>query len=154
MNKKIFSTGIIDSTFGSDCVVADNVNIYGATLGKDCFVGPWVEIQGKTRIGNNVRIQSHSFICEEMIIGNNVFVGHGVMTCNSRRPISGEKEWKCEAPIIGDNVSVGSNATILPGVVIADNCVIGAGATVTKNTMQGSTIIGVDKVLHMNSQNI
>ena len=80
-------------------------------------------------------MQSHSFICELVTIGQDCFIGHGVMFVNdlfkSGGPAAGKKEeWK--SCVIGNRVSIGSNATIL-GVNICDDVVIGAGAVVTKN---------------------
>jgi UDP-2-acetamido-3-amino-2,3-dideoxy-glucuronate N-acetyltransferase len=144
---KILKTGIRDSTFGEGCVVADCVNIYEARFGDRCFVGPWVEVQRAVIVGTNVRIQSHTLICEEMRIGDDVFIGHGVMTANARRPRSGAADWLCEPPVIGNRVSIGSNVTILPGVIIEDDAVIGAGAIVTKNVSRGTTVVGIDRVV-------
>ena len=141
MNIIEFKTGIRDTKFGKDCKVADCVNIYEAIMGDNCFVGPWVEIQSNTKIGSNVRIHSHSLICEGMIIGDNCFIGHGVMTANSKYPRSGDDFWECLAPKIGDNVSVGSNATILPGIKIGDNVQIGAGCIVSKNIPSNSIVV-------------
>ena len=86
-------------------------------------------------IGDNTKIQSHSFICELVHIGNECFIGHGVMFVNdlfsNGGPANGNKVlWK--ETHIGNNVSIGSNATILP-INICDNVVIGAGSVVTKN---------------------
>ena len=99
------------------------------------FVGPFVEIQKTVTVGARTRIQSHSFICELVDIGQDCFVGHGVMFINDLfaegGPARGNKSlWKSTR--IGDRVSIGSNATILP-VQICDDVVIGAGATVTRN---------------------
>jgi len=140
------TTGIRDSTFGEDCVVADCVNIYEATFGDRCFVGPWVEVQNDVVCGNNVRIQSHSLICEGMRIGDDVFIGHGVMTANSRYPVAGAAEWQCEPPRIGNGVSIGSNATILPGVTIGDGAVVGAGALVSRDVPAGAVVIGRNEI--------
>lgn len=144
---KRFPTGVRNSRFGRDCLVADNVNIYDATFGDNCFVGPWVEIQNGVTVGRNVRIQSHSLICEGMQIGDDVFIGHGVMTANSRYPKSGAKGWKCEPPKIGNAVSIGSGAVILPSVTIGDSAVIGAGAIITKNVPAGAIVIGRNEIL-------
>lgn len=145
--------GIRASHFGKNCVVADCVNIYEATFGDSCFVGPFVEIQNGVQCGRNVRIQSHSLICEGMVIGDDVFIGHGVMTANSRYPKAGAREWVCEPPRIGSRVSVGSNATILPGVTIGDDAVIGAGALVSKDVLPGAVVIGRNEVLGRSASN-
>lgn len=126
---------IKDVHFGSNVKIIAPVNIYGCTIGDDCFIGPFTEIQKNVRIGNKVRIQSHSFICELVTIGDNCFIGHGVMFINDLfghgKPAGGDRTlWK--ATNIGNDVSIGSNATILP-VRICDHVVIGAGAVVTKD---------------------
>ena len=144
---KRFQTGIKDCIFGADCIVADSVNLYRARFGDKCFVGPWVEVQNDVVVGNNVRIQSHTLICEGMHVGDDVFVGHGVMTANSRYPKSGAVSWKCEPPRIGSRVAIGSNAVILPGVSIGDDVVIGAGAVVTKDVPNGVVVVGRNEVL-------
>lgn len=131
----IYHTGIKDVSFGENVKVVEPVNIYGCTIGNNCFIGPFVEIQKSVVIGNDSKIQSHSFICEFVTIGNDCVVAHGVMFINdlfsSGSPARGDKtKWK--KTIIGNHVYIGSNATILP-VTICDNVVIGAGSVVTKS---------------------
>jgi acetyltransferase-like isoleucine patch superfamily enzyme len=145
MNQPILlSAQIKDVVFGVDVKVVQPVNIYGCTIGDRCFVGPFVEIQKDTTIGSGTRIQSHSFICELVTIGEDCFIGHGVMFINdlfaSGGPAGGDKtKWKHTQ--VGNNVSIGSNATILP-VSICDGAVIGAGAVVTKNIIQKGIYAG------------
>ena len=136
MNKPILlRTGIKDVVFGPNVKVVEPVNLYGCTIGADCFIGPFVEIQKSVSIGERTKIQSHTFICELVTIGDDCFVGHGVMFVNdlfsSGGPAAGDKtKWK--ATTIGNHVSIGSNVTLLP-VMICDNAVIGAGSVVTKD---------------------
>ena len=128
-------SGIVDVTFGDDVTVVRPVNLYGCTIGDDCFIGPFVEIQRNAKIGCRSRVQSHSFICELVNIGEDCFIGHGVMFINDRFKTGGPTRYAPEhwqPTIIGNNVFIGSNATILP-VRICDNVVIGAGAVVTKD---------------------
>ena len=127
--------GIRDVLFGQNVTVVQPANLYECEIGDDCFVGPFVEIQSGVSIGARSRIQSHSFICELVTIGQDCFIGHGVMFINDRfgsgGPANGDKsQW--EHSRIGSNVSIGSNATILP-VSISDNTVVGAGSVVTKD---------------------
>lgn len=129
------SINIKNVDIASDVTIIEPVNLYGCSIGKESFVGPFVEIQENVKIGKNTKIQSHSFICELVTIGDNCFIGHGVMFVNdlfnNGGPANGNKSlWKSTK--VGDNVSIGSNATIMP-VQICDYVVIGAGAVVTKN---------------------
>ena len=140
----ISSAGIKDVQFGVNVKVVEPVNIYGCSIGDDTFIGPFVEIQKNVSVGSNCKIQSHTFICELVTIGNNCFIGHGVMFVNdlfsTGGPAGGNKElWK--STLIGNNVSIGSNATILP-VTICNNVVIGAGAVVTKDITAPGTYAG------------
>ena len=135
MEPAYLESGIKNVQFGQNVTVVKPVNIYGCVIGDDCFIGPFVEIQKSVSIGNRSRVQSHTFICELVSIGEDCFIGHGVMFINDvftgGGPARGDKtKWK--ETIIGNNVSIGSNASILP-VNICDNVVIGAGAVVTKN---------------------
>ncbi len=134
MSTNIKESGIINVDFGNGVTVIQPVNMYGCSIGNDTFIGPFVEIQKNVKIGDRCKIQSHSFVCELVEIGDDVFVGHGVMFINDLfehgGPAQGDKSlWK--GTKIGNSVSIGSNATILP-VEICDNVVIGAGAVVTK----------------------
>ena len=134
---------IRDVQFGENVTVVEPVNLYECKIGDNSFIGPFVEIQGSVEVGSNCKIQSHSFICELVTVGNNCFIGHGVMFINDTMrngPANGDKaKWK--RTIVGDNVSIGSNATILP-VDICKNVVIGAGAVVTKNITEPGTYAG------------
>ena len=126
---------IRDVNLGLRVTIVSPVNLYGCSIGDDSFIGPFVEIQKDVKIGSNTRIQSHSFICEMVEIGDNCTIAHGVMfindTFSTGKPAGGDKNaWK--PTIIGSSVSVGSNATILP-VTICDKVVVGAGAVVTKD---------------------
>ena len=134
-NPNTISSKIKNVLFGDNVKIIEPVNLYDCSIGKDSFIGPFVEIQKKVKIGNSTKVQSHTFICELVVIGNNCFIGHGVMFINDLfsegRPADGNKElWKTTK--ISNNVSIGSNATILP-VKIAQGSVIGAGSVVTKD---------------------
>jgi len=146
MNKpNIKTVGIReDVVFGENVTVIQPVNLYGCEISDKTFIGPFVEIQKDVKIGQRTRIQSHTFICELVTIGDDCFIGHGVMFINDLfakgSPARGDTTlWKNTK--IGNNVSSGSNATILP-VEICDHVVIGAGAVVTKNINQSGIYAG------------
>lgn len=136
MNDPIIkSVQIRDVEFGKNVTVVNPVNLYECSIDDDCFIGPFVEIQRNVKIGKSCKIQSHTFICELVTVGNDCFISHGVMFINDLfsigRPAGGKREmWKPTA--MGNNVLIGTNATILP-VRIVDGVVIGAGSVVTKD---------------------
>ena len=137
-------SGIVDVEFGLNVTIVEPANIYGCSLGNDVFVGPFVEIQRNVSIGNRTRIQSHSFICELVSIGDDCFISHGVMFINDSFKKGGPAKgnqllWKSTK--IGNNVSIGTNSTILP-IEICDNVVIGAGSVVTKNITEPGIYAG------------
>ena len=143
-NLRVLKSKIIDVNFGENVTIIEPVNIYGCTISDNCFIGPFTEIQKDVTIGNNTKIQSHSFVCELVTIGQNCFIGHGVMFINDLfsdgGPAKGEKiKWKYTN--IGNNVSIGSNATILP-VNVCNNVVIGAGSVVTKDIVEPGVYYG------------
>jgi len=144
MEPTIYKCQIRDVDFGENVKIVEPVNIYEVKIGNNCFVGPFVEIQKGVEIGNNTKIQSHSFICELVSIGNNCFISHGAMFINdtfSEGGPAGGDQTKWKKTIIGNYVSIGTNATILP-VQICDNVVIGAGSVVTKDIIERGVYVG------------
>lgn len=127
------------------------VNLYGCTIGDDTKIGAFVEIQKNAVIGARCKISSHSFICEGVLIEDEVFVGHGVMFTNDRLPQATrpdgtpqtEEDWKLETTRVCRRSSIGSNATILCGVTIGEGALVGAGAVVTKDVPAYKIVAGV-----------
>ena len=141
---EIITPKIDNIKYGKGFKVVHPVNLYSCKFGDNCFVGPFVEIQADVVIGNNTKIQSHSFICSLVTIGDSCFIGHGVMFVNDKfengKPAAGDTSlW--EKTNIGNRVYIGSNATILP-VTICDDVVIGAGSVVTKNITEPGKYAG------------
>lgn len=139
-----WSVGIKDVRFGAGVQVVEPVNLYGCEIGDETFIGPFVEIQRDVTVGQRCRIQSHTFICELVTIGDDSFVGHGVMfvndTFSTGGPARGDRsQWL--ATRIGSRVSIGSNATLLP-VTVCDDVVIGAGAVVTRDITSSGVYAG------------
>ena len=142
---QLLNTGIHENVlFGTDVKIIQPVNLYGCSIGDNCFIGPFVEIQKNVKVGKRTKIQSHSFVCELVTIGEDCFIGHGVMFINdlflSGAPAGGDQtKWK--STFIGDHVSIGSNVSILP-VSICDHVVIGAGSVVTRNISKSGIYAG------------
>ena len=127
------------------------VNLYGCSVGDDTRIGTFVEIQKNASIGARCKISSHSFICEGVVIEDEVFIGHGVMFTNDRLPratnpdgrLQTEADWKLEATRVRRRASIGSNATIISGLTIGEGALVGAGAVVTKDVADYAIVAGV-----------
>src|SRR3989344_3354175 len=132
----INSTAIIkDAKIGKDTKIWHYANIYGCEIGENCIIGSYVEIQEKAKIGHNVTISSHSFICSLVTIEDNAWIGHGVKTINDLYPPSKKRtesiqQWK--PTYIGKRAIIGSNATLFP-VNIGEDAFVGAGSVVSKD---------------------
>ena len=141
---------IDDVEFGRDVVVSSFTNLYGCRIGDDTRIGPFVEIQRRAVIGARCKIQSHTFVCDGVELGDEVFVGHGVIFVNDRFPrattetgaLAGDGDWKCEATLVKRRASIGSGATILCGVTIGEEAIVGAGAVVTHDVAARTVVAG------------
>jgi acetyltransferase-like isoleucine patch superfamily enzyme len=141
---------IEDVAFGEDVIVRSFTNLYGCSIGDRTRVGTFVEIQAGASVGSDCKVQSHSFICEGVTIGDRVFVGHGVVFINDRGPraatpdgeLQEPGDWELLATTVEDGASLGSGAVILGGVKIGADAMVGAGAVVTKDVAPGATVAG------------
>lgn len=136
--------------FGEGVVVHSFTNLYGCRIGDRTRIGTFVEVQRGAEIGAACKIQSHSFICDGVRIEDEVFVGHGVIFVNDRRPratdgnggLQTEADWELLHTVVEHGASIGSGATILGGVRIGREATVGAGAVVTKDVAPGATVVG------------
>lgn len=141
---------IVDCKIGKRTILRDFINLYGCDIGNNSMIGTFVEIQRGAKIGNKVRVQSHSFICEGVTIEDDVFVGHHVVFINDKYPKAvnskGEtispKDWELLPVTVKSGASLGSNATILGGITIGEKSLVGAGAVVTKDVPAYSIVVG------------
>ena len=141
---------IADVAFGDGVVVQAFTNLYGCEIGDETRIGTFVEIQRGASIGARCKIQSHTFICDGVAIGDEVFVGHGVVFINDLHPraaaesgkLQTEADWKLVRTVVGDRASIGSGAVILGGVTIGAGALVGAGAVVTRNVPPGAVVVG------------
>src|SRR5919198_1311603 len=142
---------ITDVDFGEGVVVFSFTNLYGCQIGDGTRVGPFVEIQRGAVVGARCKIQSHTFICDGVQIGDGVFVGHGVVFINDKRPratngngrLQSDADWELVPTVVERGASIGSGAVILCGVRIGAGAIVGAGAVVTKDVDPGATVSGV-----------
>lgn len=142
---------LIDAVdFGEDVVVQAFANLYGCRIGDGSRIGPFVEIQKGAVVGMRCKISSHSFVCEGVELGDEVFVGHGVVFTNDRYPravtadgeLQRDGDWTLERTTVGRGASIGSGAIVLCGLRIGEDAVVGAGAVVTHDVPAGAIVAG------------
>jgi UDP-2-acetamido-3-amino-2,3-dideoxy-glucuronate N-acetyltransferase len=141
---------IDDVTFGEGVTVRSFTNLYGCTIGDETQIGTFVEIQRGARIGARCKIQSHTFICDGVTIEDEVFVGHGVLFVNDKRPratsesgtLQTDADWERLETVVRRGASIGSGVLILGGLSIGEDALVGAGAVVTRDVEPSAVVMG------------
>jgi acetyltransferase-like isoleucine patch superfamily enzyme len=139
-----------DVKLGKGVKLSKFINLYGCEVGDDSKIGAFVEIQKNAKVGKNCKISSHSFVCEGVVIEDNVFIGHGVTFINDPYPrattddgtLQTDADWKVETTVIKKGASIGSGATILCNVTIGEHAIVGAGSVVTKDVPAHAIVAG------------
>ncbi len=139
-----------DVKLGIGVKLSKFINLYGCEIGDNVKIGAFVEIQKNATVGKNCKVSSHSFICEGVIIEENVFIGHSVTFINDSYPrattpdgqLQGEQDWKVEQTLVKKGASIGSGSTVLSKVVIGENAIVGAGSVVTKDVPANAIVAG------------
>ena len=139
-----------DVKLGQGVRLSKFINLYGCEIGDETKIGAFVEVQKNARVGRRCKISSHTFVCEGVIIEDNVFVGHGVTFINDSYPrsttpegeLQTEKDWRVETTLVKRGASIGSGSTILSQVVIGENSIVGAGSVVTRDVPPNTIVAG------------
>ena len=139
-----------DVKLGNNVRLSKFINLYGCEFGDDTKIGAFVEIQKNASVGKCCKVSSHTFICEGVVIEDEVFIGHGVMFINDSYPrattgeggLQTEADWKVERTVIKKGASIGSGATILCNTSVGENAIVGAGSVVTKNVPPNAIVAG------------
>jgi acetyltransferase-like isoleucine patch superfamily enzyme len=139
-----------DVKLGNNVRLSKFVNMYGCEVGDDTKIGAFVEIQKNAIIGKCCKISSHSFICEGVVIEDNVFIGHGVMFINDCYPratsVDGspqtDGDWEVQRTVVKKGASIGTGATILSRVNVGESSIVGAGSVVTHDIPPNAIVAG------------
>jgi acetyltransferase-like isoleucine patch superfamily enzyme len=139
-----------DVKLGKDVRLSKFINLYGCEVGDSTKIGAFVEIQKNAKIGKNCKISSHTFVCEGVVIEDEVFIGHNVAFINDSYPrataadgqLQTEQDWKVEQTLVKKRASIGSGSTILSKVTIGENALVGAGSVVTKDVPANAVVAG------------
>lgn len=139
-----------DVKLGRDVKLSKFINLYGCEIGDETKIGAFVEIQKNAKVGQRCKISSHTFVCEGVVIEDNVFIGHSVTFINDSFPrataaqghLQTEADWKVEPTVVRKGASIGSGATILCNTSIGENAIVGAGSVVTKDVPANAIVAG------------
>ena len=139
-SEQLFQRIAPDVKLGQRVKIFAFTNLYGCEIGDDVKIGTFVEIQKGSKIGNRCKVSSHTFICEGVILEDDVFIGHNVTFINDRYPratndsggLQTESDWNCVGTLIKRGASIGSGATLLCGITVGENALVGVGSVATK----------------------
>ncbi len=139
-----------DVSLGTNVKLSKFINLYGCHIGDGTKIGAFVEVQKNARIGKNCKISSHTFICEGVVIEDEVFIGHSVTFINDTYPrattgdgiLQTEADWAVEKTWVKKSAAIGSGSTILSNITIGENAIVGAGSVVTKDVAANTIVAG------------
>ena len=123
------------------------VILKGAKIGKNCNICSHCFIENDVVVGDDVTIKNGVSLYDGITVENGVFIGPNVSFCNDKYPKSKNHDFTLLKTVIKKGASIGSNATILPGVTIGENALIGAGTVVTKDVPANTVIRGGEQLL-------
>ncbi len=113
-------------------------NIGECEIGDGCIIHSHVWIGDGVKIGNHVRIQAFAFIPPGVTIEDGAFIGPRATFLNDKHPPS--DDW--QETLVKQGARIGGGAVILPGVIIGEFALVGAGAVVTADVPQLTTVVG------------
>ena len=113
-----------------------------AVIGRDCNICDHTFIENDVIIGDNVTIKCGVQVWDGLRIEDNVFVGPNVTFTNDKFPRSRCYQKTIPLTTIRRGASIGANASILPGITVGSNAMIGAGAVVSKSVPDNAIVVG------------
>ncbi|MCW3093150.1 MAG: hypothetical protein JWP81_4219 [Ferruginibacter sp.] len=119
-----------------------SIVLKNAVIGENCNINCHTFIENDVIIGDNVTIKSGVYLWDGIRIESNVFIGPNVSFTNDKYPRSKVFPKEFQITILESFVSIGAGSTILGGVRIGKYSLIGAGTLVTKDVPPNSVVIG------------
>jgi len=137
-----FTTIYAGSTIGDRFQTGQSVSIReGNVIGDDVSIGTNSVLEHGNRIGNRVRIHSGCFL-ELVTIEDDVFIAPNVVFADDPHPPCEHYEACVGGPVVRQGAKIGSNSTILPGVVVGRGALVGAGSVVADDVPDGAVVAG------------
>lgn len=121
-------------TIGENVKIKSFVSIKdGVKIGNNVEIKEFTRIDKNAFIGDNVQVRGHSVICEDMVIEGDNDLGHA-LTCTNHPQLNKFHGVDVKSPPrIIKFARIGTNVTLMPGVVVGYNSIVGAKSLVTKN---------------------
>lgn len=119
-----------------------SVVLLEARIGCDCNLCAHTFIENDVVIGDRVTVKSGVQLWDGLRVEDDVFIGPNVTFTNDKYPRSKHYPEAFPETRIKKDASIGGGATILPGITIGAGACVGAGAVVTKDVPDGITVIG------------
>jgi UDP-2-acetamido-3-amino-2,3-dideoxy-glucuronate N-acetyltransferase len=120
----------------------------GAVIGADCNICDHTFIENQVVIGDRVTIKCGVQVWDGITIHDDVFIGPNVTFTNDRFPRSQQHLAAYPQTIVHASASIGANATILPGIQIGRSAMVGAGAVVTRDVPANAIVVGNPARIH------
>ncbi len=114
----------------------------GAKIGDDCNICSHCLIENDVVIGDRVTVKSGVQLWDGLRVGDDVFIGPNASFANDRFPRSKKAPAKFLQTVVEAGASIGSGATILPGITIGRNAMVAAGAVVTRSVPPNAIVVG------------
>lgn len=113
----------------------------GAVIGSGCNICDHTYIDDDVIIGDRVTVKAGVYVIDGMRIADDVFIGPLASFTNDRFPRS-RQPFVCEGTAIGKGASIGASAVFLPGVSVGEGAMVGAGSVVTRNVPPFTVVVG------------
>ncbi len=110
-----------------------SVILPNAVIGKECNINCHTFIENEVKLGDRVTIKSGVYLWNGIIVEDDVFIGPNATFVNDKYPRSKQFLQKSEVTRIKRGVSIGAGAVLLSGITIGEYALIAAGAVVTKD---------------------
>jgi UDP-2-acetamido-3-amino-2,3-dideoxy-glucuronate N-acetyltransferase len=114
----------------------------GARIGFDCNICDHTFIENDVVVGDRVTVKCGVQLWDGLRVEDDVFIGPNVTFTNDKSPRSKQHLSKYPRTIVKRGASIGANSTILPGITIGDHAMVGAGAVVTHNVPPHAKVVG------------
>lgn len=119
-----------------------SIVLENATIGENCNINSHTFIENDVVIGNNVTLKCGVYLWDGLRVEDDVFIGPNVTFTNDKYPRSKQFLEQFQTTLIRRGASIGANATILGGISIGLKSMIGAGSVVTKNVPDNELWLG------------